>query len=530
CVARAVGFALLSVSAAFATCSAPSSAGVHVCAPVSNQAGSSPITFSAAGKAANGSVSRLELWIDGKKINNFKGSQLNASVPVGNGVHSLQVVEVDTTGGTAKSSAVPFTVQTNVVSGTGLDHLHHIVILLQENRSFDSYFGKLGYYKASKGFTNNVDGLPATDTTIQLTDLKGGKYHPYHIATVCTEQLSPSWDESHRDVNKQSNGTYKMDGFMLMAKSGGTQYDPRGLHAMGYYNQKDLPFYYELATQFATSDRFFAAELANTIPNRMYLFAATSYGTTYAEKVPAGAWDQPIIFERLSQAGVSWAYYTQDGTTFLGFYKNLPDYAELQKHVHPISQYYTAMASTTANRDLPQVVFIERGSSIDEHPTANIQTGAANTRKLIMALLASKAWPTSAFVLAYDEPGGLYDHVSPKPMPAPDAIPPSRVAPSPNTTVVAGDFKSTSMRVPFVMVSPFVKPHYTSHVVRDLTSIDKMLETRFVLNPLTARDDAQDDMQELFDFTKTPRLTPPSLPAQPTTGVCDKTKEAQTAP
>jgi phospholipase C len=104
------------------------------------------------------------------------------------------------------------------------------------------------------------------------------------------------------------------------------------------------------------------------------------------------------------------------------------------------------------------------------------------------------------------------------------------VAPSPNTTVVAGDFKSTSMRVPFIMVSPYAKPHYTSHVVRDLTSIDKLIETRFVLNPLTARDDAQDDMQELFNFSAAPRLTVPSLPAQPTTGVCDKTKEAQTAP
>ncbi|HEY0565017.1 MAG TPA: alkaline phosphatase family protein [Terriglobales bacterium] len=510
-------------------CSAPASAGVHVCAPDPAQAGSSPFTFIAAGTGASGTVSRMELWIDGKKINNYPGNKVNASVPVAFGPHAATIIEVDSTGAFVKSTPVNFTAQTNVASGTGLDNLKHIVYLLQENRSFDSYFGKLGFYKASRGFANDVDGLPADDTTIQLPDLQGGTYHPYHIATVCTEQLSPSWDESHRDVNKQANGTYKMDGFMLTAKSGGIVNDPRGLHAMGYYTQAELPYYYELAAQFATSDRFFSSELANTVPNRMYLFAATSYGTTYPGQPAPGAFDQPIIFERLSQAGVSWAYYTQDGTTFLGFYSNLPDYAELQKHVHPIADYYTAMANPTADRDLPQVVFIERGADIDEHPTVNIQTGAANTKKLIDAFIASPAWKSSAFVLAYDEPGGLYDHVPPQPMPAPDAIAPSLVGP-PGTTVVPGDFKTTTMRVPFVMISPWVKPHYTSHVVRDLTAIDKMIETRFVLNALTARDAAQDDMEELFDFTQPSLLNPPPLPAQPTNAVCDKTKETQSAP
>jgi phospholipase C len=137
----------------------------------------------------------------------------------------------------------------------------------------------------------------------------------------------------------------------------------------------------------------------------------------------------------------------------------------------------------------------------------------------------SGAWQSSAFILTYDEGGGLFDHVPPQPAVAPDDK-----APMLQSGDIKADFTWTGQRLPFIIVSPWVKPNFVSHKTRDFTAILKLIQTRFGLPSLTARDAAQDDMTEFFDFTalSPPRLTAPSgaswtsvLPAQPTTGVCD---------
>jgi phospholipase C len=130
------------------------------------------------------------------------------------------------------------------------------------------------------------------------------------------------------------------------------------------------------------------------------------------------------------------------------------------------------------------------------------------------------------FILAFDEGGGLYDHVPPIPLPAPDSQPPdSQNVPF---TVLPGDFTNSGFRVPFVVVSPWVIPNYVSHVKTDTTSILKFIETRFNLPPLTQRDgsSAVSDLSDFFDFSTPHLLTPPTLPTQPTNGTCDASKES----
>src|SRR5262249_6721460 len=149
---------------------------------------------------------------------------------------------------------------------------------------------------------------------------------------------------------------------------------------------------------------------------------------------------------------------------------------------------------------------------------------------IIDALMNSGAWQTSAFILTYDEGGGLFDHVPPQPTVAPDGI-----APILGPGDINADFTFTGQRMPFILVSPWAKPHFVSHKVRDFTAILKLIQTRFGLPSLTARDAAQDDMTEFFDFSPLtpPLLTPPSggswataLRPQPTSGVCDFRLEA----
>jgi phospholipase C len=318
-----------------------------------------------------------------------------------------------------------------------------------------------------------------------------------------------------------------MDRFMLTTNSIHPNQDPNGDRAVGYYDQRDLPYYYELATQFATSDRWFSPLLSQTVPNRMYLFAATSFGhIRNADSPPPGGWPQPTIFDLLDQAGITWRYYYMDSSVYLAQWSTWQRDSNKVFNINSANGgWFQVLSQPNADQLLPQVIFIERGSQtgLDEHPDANIQKGAATVANIINALLNSNAWASSAMILTFDEGGGLYDHVPPFPEPEPDNIQPMLQSGDTN----AG-FNESGFRLPLIVISPWVRPHFVSHVNRDNTAILKLIEARFNLPSLTARDAAQDNMLEFFDFSSPHLLTPPPLPAQPTNGTANISLE--TAP
>lgn len=429
------------------------------------------------------------------------------------------ITATDAQGNTSTAAAT-----VNVVTNGGLQGIKHIIVMLQENRSFDSYFSKLGDYATSKGIPNYQINA-GYDPTVILPLFGGGTGHLFHEPTERTDNLSPAWNESHFDIDQQTDGTFKMDRFALTSHSVSSPTDPKGLRALGQYDDSDLPYYYELATQFATSDSFHSSLLANTLPNRQYMFCATSQGRIFPSPAGHDPWTCPTIFSSLQNAGVNWIYYNKDGIVFANFADYVNNAAIRGRANHNIQEYFDTLAKPTADQDLPSFVWIDSasgGSGLDEHPENNIQKGAAYVKTIIDALMNSPAWHDSIFILAYDEGGGLYDHVPPFTVVAPDSTPPQL---GPND--LPGDFTLSGFRVPIMVVSPFVKPHFVSHTNRELTSILKLVETRFNLAPLTARDAAADDMTEFFDFVNPPAfLTPPLLPAQPVTGLDDITKQA----
>jgi phospholipase C len=446
-------------------------------------------------------------------------SGANGSVSVSPTQNTIYTVTAtDAQGHTATAAAT-----VNVVTNGGLQGIKHIIVMLQENRSFDSYFSKLGDYATNVDHIPNYQINAGYDPNVILPLFGGGTGHLFHEPTERTDNLSPAWNESHFDVDQQTDGTFKMDRFALTSHSVSSPTDPKGLRALGQYDQTDIPYYYELATQFATSDSFHSSLLANTVPNRQYMFCATSQGRIFPSPQGSPQWTCPTIFSSLQNAGVRWSYYDKDGIFLAGFtdWNNLA----IREKTAPIQNYFDILARPTADDDLPSFVWIDAGfggSGLDEHPDANIQFGAAYVKTIIDALMNSPAWHDSIFILAYDEGGGLYDHVPPFTVVPPDATPPQL---GPND--LPGDFTLSGFRVPIIVVSPFVKPHFVSHTNRELTSILKLVETRFNLAPLTARDAAADDMTEFFDFVNPPAfITPPALPAQPTTGLDDITKQA----
>ena len=161
--------------------------------------------------------------------------------------------------------------------------VNHIVFMMQENRSFDNYFGKLNDFRVQSGLPADVDGLTgdAGNPSFDRTSI----IRPFRWTSVCQEQISPGWNESHRQMNREapSSGSGTNDGFVYSAANYARNtagFDQQGLRAMGYFDNGHLPYYYWLATQFATSDRFFSSVLSRTPPNRLYSFAATSAGWT----------------------------------------------------------------------------------------------------------------------------------------------------------------------------------------------------------------------------------------------------------
>lgn len=402
--------------------------------------------------------------------------------------------------------------------------IKHIVYTLQENRSFDQYFGQLNAYRQTQGLSADVDVTPPNAS--QLSYDHSTTFTPFHMNSQCVEDLSSFWNESHNDWNHfaPTTATPLMDGFANSAggnsrHSNPPGFDINGQRVMGYYDDSDLPYYYFMASQFAISDHWFSSVMTNTSANRMYAMAATSHGVV---NKPLTQINVPTIFDELQAAGISWKNYVPDypnGSSIKAF----PAYSKYVKtNIVPVSQYSTDLSNDT----LPQVAFIDRDSSegSDEHPGPGIsvQKGAAYIKVLIDKLMASSSWKDSVFFLTYDEGGGAYDHVPPVAMPSPDGIPPI-LEPNDTCRTTAGpmcDFTYTGFRLPNIVISPFAKQHYVDHTPMDTTAILRFIEKRFSLHTLTARDAAQPDISYFFDLTNKPNLNPPTPPSQPTNGPC----------
>lgn len=350
--------------------------------------------------------------------------------------------------------------------------IEHIIVTMQENRSFDHHLGRLPH----AGHTD-VDGIP--DDYVNI-DPAGGTVAPARAVDTCMEGDIPhDWDSMHLQWHDGA-----MDYFYAVGALGNN-----GARAISWHDERDLPFYYWLYRTFAMSDRFFASLLGPTAPNRCFLLAATSEGLRSSAGLPIGA---PNIFDRLDAAGVSWAVYGPDSWRVFYVGLNPPD-----PHLLTHADLFAALAAGT----LPAVSFVDQVPPRDEHPPGDVQEGEAWVRELVTALMASPLWPKSALVLTYDESGGFFDHVPP-----PAACPPSDSA-------ADAAFDRLGFRVPLAVVSPWARPGHVSHVVNDLTSVTRFIEVVHDLPALTARDANSAALLDLFDFTRPALLAAGTPPA-----------------
>ncbi|HWO92903.1 MAG TPA: alkaline phosphatase family protein [Methylomirabilota bacterium] len=380
--------------------------------------------------------------------------------------------------------------------------IDHVIVLMQENRSFDSYFGNL-HFEGQPHALPEPRGAQNPDPT----NPGGPPIHVFAKTQYCeVADLNHSWNGTHQEID---GGL--MDGFTAANVDPN---DPSGSRAMGNYDQADLPYYYALYNTFAMGDRYFASAPTQTFPNRLYLLAGTSFGHIRNDNFPPtpGQFSQRSVFDLLDEAHITWKVYAAEYPLAIAFlFARVRETADAAKVVR-ISQYF--IDAGTGN--LPQVAFIDpvfvapNNVENDEHPPANVQVGEKFTSQVIGALFGSPEWGSSALFLTYDEHGGFYDHVPP-----PAAVPPDDIPPMLEPGDVPGAFDIYGPRVPAAVISPYSRPHFVSHVVNDHTSILRFIENRFGLPALTRRDAAANPMLEFFDFTHQSFPTPPALPDAP---------------
>jgi phospholipase C len=387
-------------------------------------------------------------------------------------------------GAVALSSSWPFGKVTSAhpvlsdLPSPGNSQIDHVVVVTMENRSFDHFLGWLP----------NADGKQAGLTYV---DTHGIAHPTYPLSGDNTGCPHPDPDHSY-DAGRVEYDGGKMDGFLRAGTN--------DVYSIGYYGEKDIPFYAALARHYTACDHYFPSILGPTFPNRLFLHAAQ---TDRLSNTPALT-TLPTIWDRLAAAGVS-AHYYYSNVPFLGLWG--PKYAG-------ISRTYADFLLAASTGTLPAVSFVDPiytilddGTGNDDHPHADIRKGDRFLYDTFQAVARGPKWANTIFVVNFDEWGGFFDHVPP-----PRAIAPNNVDPD----LVNGK-ALLGIRVPTVVASPFSvgdpNDPSVSALVFDHTSVLKLIEWRWGLAPLTARD-ASNDVANLayalnFDH---PNASVPTLP------------------
>jgi phospholipase C len=356
--------------------------------------------------------------------------------------------------------------------------IKHLIVLMQENHTYDNYFGT---YPRGDGIPRGVC-MP-----INVNSPSSGCEKPFHIGNLPVDDLG------HNPATFRAQYNHgRMNGFVNVFRSQGLE---ESHNVMGYYDGRDIPYYWNIADRYVLFDHFFSASAGGSASNHMYWVTGTE-GSPSDSIPPGGYTNLPTIFDRLEQAGVSWKFYVQNYDPQITFrspentdrgsqivWVPLLDYAryldnpKLFSHIVDADQYYSDLRNGT----LPQVAFMAPSGS-SEHPPGSIQAGERFVRTLIGALSFSRYWSSSAFMWSYDDWGGWYDHVKP----------PHR------------DRYGDGFRVPALLVSPYARHGFVDHTELDLTSFLKFIEQNWGLRPLAARDAHANSFMNAFDFSQRP--------------------------
>jgi phospholipase C len=415
-----------------------------------------------------------------------------------------------------------------------LTDIEHVVILTQENRSFNHYFGS---YRGVRGFSDRSAAFEQPDPS-NLTSSPVGVLLPFHLDTskanaTCTHDITHDWVPQHQSWN---NGA--MDGFVSSRLAINSN---DAVLSMGYYTRADLPYYYTLADAFTICDNYFCSVMGPTDPNRLYTMAASldpdgKSGGPILQTIVSnrtaiyGRLTYTTMPEQLQARGISWKVYSSPDETVLGgilsdnvlsYFRNFQDPASVLHQNAFGPQFPTDFLADVAFGRLPQVSWVVGSILTSEHPPAPSLFGENILSLIVGALTANPVlWAKTVLLVTYDENGGFFDHVAPTT--APPGTPGEYVTapPIPDPTVIGNPAITgpigLGFRVPMLIISPFSRGGLVSSDLFDHTSVLRFLETLFgaeVPNLSTWRRATVGDLTSAFNF----KATDQSIPNLPST-------------
>jgi len=372
---------------------------------------------------------------------------------------------------------------------TGLDLIQHVVFIIKENRSFDSYFGT---FPRAVGATT---GVTSTGTVIPLA----------HEPDFLPRDLGHDWGSSHLAIN---GGL--MNGFDLIHGDNSDGNLNGDYLSYSQFLPSDIPNYFAYASNFVLGDNMFSSLSGPSFPNHLYTVAAQGAGVINNPSNGLGpAWgcDSPTNFvaevlgadgrvslqypcfdvttlaDMLQGANVPWAYYGPSYGTSGYVWVAL----DAINHIRNSSLWTTnfrdqsLFANDAMSGNLPAMSWLITGHS--EHPPGSVCDGENWTVQQINAIMQGPDWNSTAIFITWDDFGGFYDHVPPPGL----------------------DEFGLGMRVPLLVISPYALKGKVSHTQYELSSVLKFVEERFGLPAMTARDAAANDITDAFDFTQSPR-------------------------
>jgi phospholipase C len=430
-------------------------------------------------------------------------------------------------------------------SRSDIHKIQHVIVIMQENRSFDSYFGTYP----------GADGIPAQNGvfTVCVNDPQTGQcVKPYHNP----QDLNGGGPHGAANASADIAGG-KMNGFIAQAELGRRgcldSTDPictnsKSVDVMGYHDAREIPNYWTYAHDFVLQDHMFEPNASWSLPAHLFMVSAWSAHCTIADDPNSckNALQNPIgnrnvtnvtgadyawtdLTYLLHKNNVSWGYYLDQGidadcpddqmicsqpqqkVKVPGIWNPLPDFDTVKQdgqlgNIQDIANFYTAAKNGT----LPAVSWVVPNGTNSEHPPALVSTGQAYVTGLINAVMRSPDWNSSAIFLAWDDWGGFYDHV----------VPPHV------------DQNGYGLRVPGLVISPYAKQGYIDHQTLSFDAYLKFIEDDFLnsqrLDPKTdGRPDPRPTVRENvsilgnllsdFDFSQSPR-PPVILPTNPPSG------------
>jgi phospholipase C len=376
--------------------------------------------------------------------------------------------------------------------------IEHIVVIMQENHSFDNYFGT---YPGANGSPTNVC-IPKNTSRLEL-----GCTKPF----LTTNSTPGDLGHIESSATVAINGG-KMDGFLTAAH--------QRIQTMSYYDDKSIPYYWDLAKNYVLADNFFSSAPTYSLPNHWYAIAGQTPSAEYTVKSLSSFQQQKdrylmeansiktIADELMSRPDITWKYYHNNHA--LGGYDravaagtpasptiggDVPGSAydfwdpfaaqsrsysqQYYRHFVPRSQIFDDIKKG----QLPNVSWVLPAWILSEHPPASIQKGTTWVKSVVDGIMTSKYWKSTAIIITWDEWGGFYDHVPPPP--------------------------ALGIRVPALIISPYAKTGLIDHTQYSFESILKFIESRFNVAALTNRDLQANNLEHALDFNQKPQ--PPHI-------------------